>query len=74
MKGELRALFEETLGELSIGRALETRLRCEDGVLAVGDERIVLADYKKIVVAAIGKAAHGMAREFARLVAPARVS
>jgi len=74
MKAKLREIFTETLAELSLEQVIVDRLHSEDGVLTIADERIVLSEYAKIIVVAIGKAAHPMARGFVERVAPARVS
>lgn len=74
MKSKLREMFTETLAELSLERVIAERMRCEDGVLSIEDETIVLSEFTKIIVVAIGKAAHPMARGFVDLVAPARVT
>ena len=74
MKARLRRLIHDLLDELSLERVMRERLHCRDGVLEVGGERIDLASYKKVIVAAIGKAAAPMARAFADVVAPQRVS
>lgn len=74
MKAKLREIFADTLAELSLEQVIADRLHCEDGVLTIADERVVLSEYTKIIVVAIGKAAHPMARGFVERVAPARVS
>jgi len=74
MKDVLKELFVSTLGELSLGPVMRSRIGCEDGVLAVGEDKIDLAQYKKVIVVAIGKAAAPMATTFAEIVEPRRVS
>ncbi len=74
MKTELRTIFFDTLEAISLDRVLREKVRCSDGVLTVGDERLRLADFKKILVVAIGKAARPMAAALADIAAPARVS
>ena len=74
MKAQLRQLFLDVLDELSLERVMRERLLCRDGVLEVGGERFELASYKKVLVAAIGKAAAPMARAFVQAVEPKRVS
>ncbi|MCB1020787.1 MAG: DUF4147 domain-containing protein, partial [Acidobacteria bacterium] len=70
----MRSLFLDTLAELSLEAVMRERVRCEDGVLEVGGERVELEAYKKVLVAAVGKAAGPMARAFVRAVEPKRVS
>ncbi|MEZ5360959.1 MAG: DUF4147 domain-containing protein [Bryobacterales bacterium] len=74
MKSRLRALFLDTLSELSLDVVMRERIRCDSGVLEVGGERVEIDSYKKVLVAAIGKAAGPMARAFVRAVEPKRVS
>ncbi len=74
MKSQLRQLFLNLLEELSLERVMRERVRCADGLVEVGGERIDLADYKKVLVAAIGKAAAPMARAFVAAVQPKRAS
>ena len=74
MKARLRRLFLDVLDELSLERVMRDRISCHDGALEIGAERIELDRYKKVLVAAIGKAAGPMARAFAKAVSPKRVS
>ncbi|MBI1356233.1 MAG: DUF4147 domain-containing protein [Acidobacteria bacterium] len=74
MKDQLRNIFLDVLDELSLERVLQERLSCRDGVLVAGETRIDLAEYKKILTVAIGKAAGPMAKGFARLVQPRKAS
>lgn len=74
MKDQLREIFLDTLDELSLERVLQERISCKDGVLEAGETRIELGEYKKILTVAIGKAAGPMAKGFAKLVAPRKVS
>jgi hydroxypyruvate reductase len=74
MKARLRQLFLDLLDELALERVMRDRIACRDGVLEVGGESIDLGPYKKVLVAAIGKAAAPMARAFAEIAAPKRVS
>ncbi len=74
MKDVLKELFVSTLGELSLGPVMRSRIVCEDGVLAVGNDRFELAGFKKVIVVAVGKAAAPMAATFGEIVASRRVS
>ena len=74
MKVRLRSMFLELLDELSLERVMRERITCTDGILQVGDEKVDLAAYKKVLVAAIGKAAEPMARAFAKAIEPKRSS
>lgn len=74
MKDQLRSIFLDTLDELSLERVMQETISCRDGVLEAGDVRLDLADYKKILTVAIGKAAGPMAKAFARLVEPRKAS
>ena len=74
MKARLRSMFLDLLDELSLERVMRERVTCTDGMLQVGDEQIDLAAYKKVLVAAIGKAAEPMARAFVKAIEPKRAS
>jgi hypothetical protein len=66
MKARLRQIFLDVLDELSLERVMADKLICESGVLQVDAERIDLEPFKKVLVAAIGKAAGPMARACTR--------
>ena len=51
MKTVLRQLFLSTMDELSLGRVMPRKVQCQEGVLAVGEESIDLAKYKKNIPA-----------------------
>ena len=70
MKETLRQLFLAALEDLSLRRVMNEKIKCREGVLCWGDERIELERYKKIVTIAIGKAAFQMAEVFAETVRP----
>ena len=74
MKDQLKRMFLETLDELAIEGVFRRKLRVEGGTLEIGDERLELDGFKKILAVAIGKAAHEMAEAFAKAVEPATVS
>ncbi len=70
MKETLRQLFLAALEDLSLRRVMNEKIKCREGVLCWGDERIELERYRKIVTIAIGKAAFQMAEGFAETVRP----
>lgn len=74
VKDQLRSIFLDTLEEISLGRVMQDRISCRDGVLEAGEARIDLSPFKKILTVAIGKAAAPMAKAFAQLVAPRKTS
>ena len=70
MKDILRRLFLSTLEELALDRHMPRKVVCREGVLGIGNDRIELAPFKKVLAVAIGKAAFPMAREMSRIVQP----
>ena len=70
LKDVLRSLFQRTLARLSLDRVMADRVTCQDAVLAVGDERVDLSRYRRILVVAIGKVAFPMVDALAALLAP----
>jgi hydroxypyruvate reductase len=60
MRVTARHLFEHALTEASIGRAFERHVECERGVLRIREDLYALDSYNRVLVMAIGKAAHAM--------------
>lgn len=60
MRVTARHLFEHALTEASIGRAFERHVECERGVLRIREDLYALDSYNRVLVIAIGKAAHAM--------------
>jgi glycerate 2-kinase len=60
MRVMARRLFERALGEASIDHAFQRHVDCERGVLRVCEDLYDLASYGRVLVIAIGKAAHTM--------------
>ena len=74
MKATLRQLFASTLEKLSLDKVMPRKLASSGGVLPIGEERIELASFRKIIVVAIGKAAFQMAEQTAEILRPHTVS
>ena len=74
MKDTLRSLFLSTIDGLSVNRHMPRKVVCRGGALHIGDERIELAPFKKVLSVAIGKAAFPMAREMSRILQPRLLS
>jgi glycerate 2-kinase len=55
-----RHLFERALGEANIDRAFQRHVDCERGLLRVCEDLYDLESYSRVLVIAIGKAAHTM--------------
>ncbi len=70
MKDTLRRLFLETLAELALDRVIPKKVRVRDSVLEVGEERIDLAPFKKIILVALGKAAYPMTAAIKAVLEP----
>lgn len=70
MKEILRNLFLQTLDRIALDRIIPEKLRCREGVLAVGSDRIQLKRYERILVVAIGKASLQMAEIVADILQP----
>ena len=70
MKATLRQLFASTLEQLSLDKVMPRKLASSGGVLQIGEERIELASFRKIIVVAIGKAAYQMAEQTAEILRP----
>ena len=60
MKDIARHIFEHALRESSISAAFQRRVGCERGVLRVCDDLYDLGSFSRVLVVAIGKAAHSM--------------
>ena len=74
MKATLRQLFASTLEQLSLDKVMPRKLVLSEGVLQIGEERIDLASFRKIIAVAIGKAAYQMAAQTAEILRPHTVS
>ena len=70
MKDTLRRLFLSTLEELALERHMPRKVVCRESVLGIGNDRIELAPFKKVLAVAIGKAAFPMAQEMSRILRP----
>jgi glycerate 2-kinase len=60
MRVTARHLFEHALAEASIDRAFQRHVDCDKGVLRIGEDLYDLDSYSRVLVIAIGKAAHAM--------------
>jgi hydroxypyruvate reductase len=60
MRVTARHLFEYALAEASIDRAFQRHVDCDKGVLRVCEDLYNLDSYNRVLVIAIGKAAHAM--------------
>jgi hydroxypyruvate reductase len=60
MRVTARHLFEQALAEASIDRAFERHVECEHGVLRIRQDLYDLNSYSRVLVIALGKAAHPM--------------
>jgi len=60
MRVTARHLFDHALGEASIDRAFQKHVDCERGVLRVCEDLYDLNSYPRVLVIALGKAAHAM--------------
>ena len=60
MRVTARHLFEYALSEASIDRAFQRHVDCDKGVLRVCEDLYNLDSYNRVLVIAVGKAAHAM--------------
>jgi glycerate 2-kinase len=60
MRRLLREVFKDTLVEISIPRVFSQRVECSRGVLRVEQDLYDLSSFERVVVIAMGKAAHAM--------------
>jgi hydroxypyruvate reductase len=60
MRVTARHLFEYALAEASIDRAFQRHVDCDKGVLRVCEDLYNLDSYNRVLVIALGKAAHAM--------------
>jgi len=74
MKATLSQLFTSTLEQLSLDKVMPGKLAVSGGVLQIGEERIQLAAFRKVIIVAIGKAAYQMAEQTAEILKPHTVS
>ena len=61
----LRRIFQHTVAECSMARAFERQIDFERGVLRVKDDLHALADFDRVFLASIGKAAYTMVEALA---------
>ncbi|MCG3161555.1 MAG: D-glycerate 2-kinase [Acidobacteria bacterium] len=66
-------IFHRTLARIDVGSVVRAYARLNDDRLAVGDEEIELARFKRVIVIAIGKASVPMARAVEHILG-ARIS
>jgi glycerate 2-kinase len=60
MKEIARHIFDHAMREASISQAFSRHMHCERGVLRICDDLYDLNSYQRVLVIAIGKAAHSM--------------
>lgn len=60
MKHIARHIFQHALGEASVIRAFERHVSCDRDVLRICEDLYSLGSYRRVIVVAIGKAAHAM--------------
>lgn len=60
MKGIARHIFDHAMRESSIPRAFARHVQCERGVLRICEDLYHLDSYDRVLVIALGKAAHSM--------------
>jgi glycerate 2-kinase len=68
MREAARAIFRDALSNASIDKAFERHVHCDRGVLRVCEDLFDLNSYSRVLVMALGKAAHTMAEALARQV------
>jgi glycerate 2-kinase len=68
MREAARAIFRDALSNASIYKAFERHVHCDRGVLRVCEDLFDLNSYSRVLVMALGKAAHTMAEALARQV------
>ena len=61
LKQVARRIFHETLAAIDIPAAMQRKVRCEGSVFQCEDATVDLRAFTKVLVVAIGKAAHAMA-------------
>lgn len=69
-KAIARKIFSDTLAGIDIPATLAQKLRLEDGVIHVNDERMSLREYREIVAVSIGKAAVALAEGLSAVLTP----
>jgi hydroxypyruvate reductase len=60
MRELLRRIFGETLAEIAIPRVFASKVECSRGVLRIEQDLYDLSSYERVLVIAMGKAAHTM--------------
>jgi len=70
LRSQLRTLFTDTLNRVQIMTELQQTVRCDDGVLTVGELRYRLAEFDRIVLVSIGKASVPMCNYFVQTLQP----
>ncbi len=70
MKEILQQLFLKTLDRLSLERVIPSKVLCRADILDIGDHRIEMKRYRRIIGIAFGKAAFPMAETMTKIMAP----
>ncbi len=70
MKQAAERIFRETLAAIDIPATIQRKLARSGSVIAAGNGRIDLRDFKSIVVVAFGKASYAMAKGLSRVLEP----
>jgi hydroxypyruvate reductase len=70
LKPIARRIFEQTLAAIDIPSTMRRKLARAGTTICVGDARVDLSAFKRIVTIAVGKAGYAMARGLAELLAP----
>ena len=60
MRQTARAIFQTALAEASIAKGFARHVHCERGILRICDDLYDLHSYSRVLVVALGKAAHAM--------------
>jgi glycerate 2-kinase len=68
MRAVARQIFANTLAQCSVQTALEKHLAYDRGILRIGEDLYNLDSFTRLLVVAIGKAAHTMAEALVRQV------
>src|SRR5258708_36341507 len=70
MREVARQIFVDTLNEISIPRVFTSKADYSRGVLRVEDDLYDLGSYSRVMVIAMGKAAHTMLESLVALTGP----
>lgn len=70
VRAELRGMFAAALEDMQVAKELQRTVRCVGGILQIAELQYRLANFERVVLISIGKAAAPMCNYFAQVLQP----